>query len=315
VRPRFQPWLFVAALVLICAIGAGLWAWRRVSQRYDASRLMQTLPVGGAVKVFLNVEALRGASLLDVIAGPKTVEDADYRHFADEIGFDYRTDLDGVAAVFVHGDFYAAARGRFDWKQLTAYARAQRGQCVNEICSLPASQPGRFVSFYPLNNQVLALAVSDSPQGAATIVPPSGKSGIVVPAAAFWISAPGTDFKDLKNLPVGTLSFVAPLAQAREVAVSVQPAAAASGSTNAAFQIRMDVACVSPDSATALAHVFTSLTEVLRTLVVKQGTAPKPSDLTAVLVSGRFETHESSVTGYWPMDRRFIESLVSGQMK
>jgi hypothetical protein len=319
VQLRLKPWQFAAVLVLACAVLTGLVVWRHNSQRYDASRLMQTLPVGGAVKVFLNFEALRDAALMDLITGPKTVEDPDYRRFAEEIGFDYRTDLAAVAAVFVQGDFYAAARGHFNWKRLGDYTRAQQGSCDNGICSLPGGQPGRFVSFYELSPDVLALAVSGRPDGANLIGPPSGKVGITVPPAAFWISIPGTDFKGLKNLPAGTTSFVAPLAQARETAFSVQPAPPAGpGSpsrSNATFQIRMDVSCESPDAAAALARVFTSITDVLRTLIVKEGVAPKPSDLTAVLVSGRFETHESSVTGFWPMDRRVIESLVSGQTK
>jgi hypothetical protein len=304
-----------AALVLVCAAVLGVLEWRR-TQRYDPSRLMQSLPVNGAVKVFINIEALRDSGLLDVLAGPKTVEDPDYSHFADEIGFDYRSDLDAVAAAFVHGDFYAAARGHFDWKRLTEYARANQGQCTNGICSMPGAQPDRIISFYPLSSQVLALAVSEKPQGVLMIARPSGKPGISVPPAAFWISAPGTDFKDLKNLPVGTQSFMAPLAQAREAAFSVQPASADSGSASSgAFQIRMDVDCTSPDAASALARVLTSTTDFLRSLVVSEKVAPKPSDLTAVLVSGTFEVHDSNVTGRWPMDRRVIESLVSDQIK
>jgi hypothetical protein len=288
-----------AALVLICAAALGLLEWRR-SQRYDASRLMQSLPVDGAVKVFINIDQLRDGGLLDV----KTVEEPDYRRFADEIGFDYRTDLD------------AAARGHFDWKRLTEYALAQQGKCNNGICSMPGSQPDRIISFYPLSTEVLALAVSDNPQGVAMVARPRGKNGIAVPSSAFWISAPGADFKDLKNLPAGTQSFLTPLAQAREAAFSVQPAGAAgSGSASGMFEIRMDVACVSPDAAAALAHVFSSTTDILRRLVVQDGKAPKRSDLTAVLVSGRFETHESNMTGFWPMDRSVIESLVSDQTK
>lgn len=309
------------ALVLLCAAAVGLLEWRRL-QRYDASRLMQTLPVSGAVKVYIDVEALRDSGLLDVLAGSKAAEDPDYRRFADEIAFDYRTDLDAVAAAFVHGDFYAAARGHFDWKRLTEYALAQQGKCSNGICSMPGGQPDRTISFYPLSTEVLALAVSNSPQGVVMIGPPQGKkTGITVPPSAFWISAPGADFKDLKNLPTGTQSFLTPLAQTQEASFSLQPAAAAGsgsstpGSSKGAFQIRMDVACTSPDAAAALARVFAETTDVLRRMVVSEHVAPKPSDLTAVLVSGRFETHDASVTGFWPMDRRVIESLVSDQMK
>ncbi len=171
------------------------------------------------------------------------------------------------------------------------------------------------ISFYPLSTEVLALAVSQNPRGVTMIAPPSGKNGIAVPPSAFWISAPGADFKDLKNLPAGTQSFLTPLAQAREASFSVGPAAAASGSTAGTLEIRMNVDCDSPDSAAALAHLFSSTTDLLRTLIVKEGTAPKRTDLTAVLVSGRFEVHQSNVTGIWPVDRRVIESLVSDQIK
>jgi hypothetical protein len=269
--------------------------------------------------MFINIEQLRDSGLLDVLAGSKTAEEPDYRHFADEIGFDYRTDLDAVAAAFVHGGFYAAARGHFDWKRLTEYALAQQGKCSNGICSIPGSQLDRIISFYPLSTEVLALAVSDNAQGVAMIAPPRGKNGITVPPSAFWISAPGTDFKDLKNLPTGTQSFLTPLAQAREASFSIQPAGApgssSPSSSNNTFEIRMDVACTSPDSAAALSKVLTSTTEVLRRLIQQEGTAPKRSDLAAVLMSGSFETHDSSVTGRWPMDRRVIESLVSDQVK
>ncbi|MEI9975109.1 MAG: hypothetical protein WDO73_25475 [Ignavibacteriota bacterium] len=146
------------------------------------------------------------------------------------------------------------------------------------------------------------------------IAPPGGKKGLAVPPSAFWISAPGADFKDLKNVPAGTQSFLAPLAEAREASFAVQ-AAASPSSNSGAFEIRMNVACVSPESAAALAHVLSSTTDVLRSLLVKEGTSPQRTDLTAVLVSGRFETHESSVTGFWPIDRRVIESLVAGEMK
>lgn len=131
------------------------------------------------------------------------------------------------------------------------------------------------------------------------------------------------DFKDLKNLPAGTQSFLTPLSQAREAAFSIQASAApgssspapSPGGSNNTFEVRMDVACTSPDAAAALAKVLTSTTEVLRRLIQQERTAPKRSDLAAALVSGRFETHDSTVIGFWPMDRRVIESLVSDQMK
>jgi hypothetical protein len=315
VQFRFKPWQLAAALVLVCAAAVGILEWRRSSQHYDASRLMQSLPVSGAVKVYVDLAAMRDAGLLDVLVGPKTVEDPDYRRLAEEIGFDYRTDLDAVAAAFVHGDFYAAARGHFDWKRLSEYALAQHGQCSNGVCNMPGDQPDRIISFYPLGSQVLALAVSDKLSSVTMIGPPTGKATVAVPPSAFWISAPGEDFKDLKNLPAGTQQFAAPLAQAREAAFGIQPAASDPSSTNRRFDIRMDVTCASPDAAAAMANVFKSLTDVLRSLIVSEHVAPKTSDLADVLVSGTFEVHDSSVTGRWPIRRSVIESLISAETK
>ncbi|MEI9975110.1 MAG: hypothetical protein WDO73_25480 [Ignavibacteriota bacterium] len=126
---------------------------------------MQSLPVEGAVKVYINLEQLREAGLLETLAGPKAVEDPDYRRFADEIGFDYRTDLDGVAAAFVHGNFYASARGRFDWKRLSEYARAQQGTCTNGVCSMPGGHADRTISFYPLTTKFWLWRFRTIPKG------------------------------------------------------------------------------------------------------------------------------------------------------
>jgi hypothetical protein len=312
VRFRFQPWQLAALLVLVCAAAVGVLEWRRHSQRYDASRLMQALPLNGAVKVFIDVEALRTSGLLDEIAGKKASEDSDYRGFADEIGFDYRTDLDSVAAAFINGGFYAAARGHFNWTRLNQYVRSQQGRCMNGICTMSGSQPNRMISFYALTSEVMALAVSDRPQGVSMISPGQSK-GFSVPPAVLWVSAPGSSFKDPENAPAGTRSFLTPLADAREASFGIQPHTGAESPDT--LEIQLDVACASPDAATVLAGVLTAKTDFLRNMIVRDKLAPDKSSLASVLVSGRFQAHESNVSGTWPMNRRVIETLISGQVK
>jgi hypothetical protein len=312
-RFRFQPWQLAALLVLLCAAVLGILEWRRNARHYDASRLMQALPLDGAVKLYLDVEKLRDSGVLDQIAGKKASEDPDYRSFADEIGFDYRTDLDGVAAAWVNGGFYATARGHFDWKRLNEYARAQQGRCVNAICTMPGSQPDRMISFYPVNTEVLALAVSESPQGVAMIAPRQNK-GFAVPPAILWISAPGPAFKNLGSAPEGVSAFLSPLADAREASFSLQPKPASPGATEK-LEIHMDVDCVSPAAASVLEKTLSTKTDFLRAAIVREKLAPGKSSLSGVLVSGRFESHDAKVTGIWPMDRGVIEALVSGQVK
>jgi hypothetical protein len=86
-RFKFHPWHLAAILVLLIAIALGVVEWRR-SRHYDASQLMQTLPVDGAVKVYLDLQLLRNGGLLEALAGPKAAEGPDYRHFAGKRGFD-----------------------------------------------------------------------------------------------------------------------------------------------------------------------------------------------------------------------------------
>lgn len=309
-----KPWQLAVALALLTAVAVGVLVWRSVSGPYGASRMMQALPVKGAVKVYLDVEKMRVSGVLDELAGKKASEDPEYRAFAEEIGFDYRTDLDGIAAAFVNGDLYATVRGHFDWKRLSAYAVTQQGQCANGICSMLASQPHRTISFDLLNNRVLALAVTEKPLGVAEISPGknAGSDGATVPPAVLWISAPGSAFKDPSSVPSGTRAFLAPLSSAQDASFSLQLASKSPGVPEK-FEIRMDVSCASAETATKLAGVLTSTTDVLRTLIVQDKLSPDKTSLTGVLASGRFEAKAANVTGIWPMDRRVIEGLISGK--
>ena len=51
--------------------------------------------------VYIDTGLLRQSGLLELVAGSKAVEEPDYRKFVDQTGFDYRRDLDAVAAAFV----------------------------------------------------------------------------------------------------------------------------------------------------------------------------------------------------------------------
>ena len=64
-----------------------------------------------------------------MLAGSQGAEEADYKKFVEQTGFDYRTDLDAVAAGFRDGDEYFAVQGRFKWNQLAGYAQSHQGKC------------------------------------------------------------------------------------------------------------------------------------------------------------------------------------------
>ena len=90
------------------------------------------------------------------IVGPGGNEEQEYRDFVDKTGFDFRRDLDGIAAVIGTTDSFYVVTGRFDYAKLSRFA----GTCVKTVCSMPASQPGKWISFLPLGDNAIAIAVS-----------------------------------------------------------------------------------------------------------------------------------------------------------
>jgi hypothetical protein len=253
-----------------------------------------------AVKVYIDADALRAAGFLDLVAKSQTSEEADYRRFVQDTGFDYSKDLKAVAASFVHGDVYLAVLGRFDWKRLSAYARGQRGECAGNICSMPASRPDRTISYYLLRSDVLAVAVTPDARGAATISRANSQTPAYKPSGALWVSAPGEAFADLSGLPDGS-HILSPLADAQEASFNVSEK-----------EIRLDAACPSAEAAARITQRFTTTTSLLRSMLQREKVTPNPADLSGVLVAGKFEAQASHAIGTWPIQKQFVEALVSG---
>lgn len=322
---RIKPWQLGVVLALVCALAVAVLEWRSISHPYDAPRLLGALPLQGAIKGYLDVGALRSSGVLEELVGKTASEDADYRDFAQQIGFDYRKDLDAIAVAYSNGGLYATLRGRFNWPKLSAYALAQHGQCTKGICFMPASRPRQTISYELLRDDVLGWAVTEGPLGVndigfgkADAQNGSGKSeSMGAPGAVLWMAAPGSAFRDPSALPAGTRAFFAPLAASQDASFSLQPARNASGGPdqNGKFEIRMQVACASPEIAQQLAGVLTQTTDLLSQMIVRDKLSIDQGSLSSVLVSGRFEARAAKVTGAWPMDRRVIETLLSGEIK
>ena len=117
------------ALALLLAVAAiGMAYWWKTARTFTARQLIESLPQARATHVFIDVDGLRRAGLLDLIAGSKSVEDPDYKAFVAQTGLDYRTDLDAVAAAFSEGNTYLTLRGHFTWNKLAAYAQSHSGK-------------------------------------------------------------------------------------------------------------------------------------------------------------------------------------------
>jgi len=294
-------------VVALCVAAVAVARWWRVSSPYDAARLISALPMDRATVVYLDTEQLRRSGLLALLAGSKAAEEPDYRKFVDETGFDYRTDLDAVAAAFIENRFYATLRGRFRWQQLTAYAESQGGECHYSVCTMLGSTAERNISFYPLKSDVLALAVSTDPR-AVTSISTGGKLQSPVPLDPFWISVPAAVFNRPEAFPTGTRAFLSPLTHAEKIIF-------AAGPQGDRLQLRLEVACATPEAAADLVKQFSSVTGLLKSMIEREHMTPNPRDLSGVLVAGTFEQQQSTVIGTWPVERGFVEALASGQIQ
>ena len=304
---RFRPWQLAIVVVALCVAAVAVARWWRVSSPYDAARLISALPTDRATVVYLDTGQLRRSGMLALLAGSKAAEEPDYLKFVNETGFDYRTDLDALAAAFVDNRFYATLRGRFRWKQLTAYAESQGGECHYSVCTMLGSSADRNISFYPLKSDVLALAVSTDAR-AVTSIGSGGRQQMPVPRDPFWISVPAAVFNRPDAFPAGTRAFLGPLVHAEKVTF-------AAGPQGNRLQLRLEVACATPQAATEMVKQFSSVTGLLKSMIEREHMTPNPRDLSGVLVAGTFEQRQSTVIGTWPVDRGFVEALASGQIQ
>jgi len=307
VRFFLKPWQLAAIVIVLCAATVALIHWRSASRSYDSAWMIQCLPPDQSTHLYIDVDALRNAGIVDLLAGPKTAEEPDYRKFVDLTGFDYRNDLGAIGAAFWHGGSYFVVRGRFAWKQLAEYAVSQGGHCRNAVCEMPGSSPERNISFYPLKSDILALAVSKEPRGVDMIGPQKWRTPPRLSSAPVWISAPAFAFSDVNELPAGTHSFFRPLAQAQDVIFTAAP-------EGQRLEVRLDVVCQSPAAAAALAKQFTETTDLLKKMLERDHMKPNPADFSGVLAAGVFHQQDQRVTGEWPIERSFVEALFSGKL-
>lgn len=302
-NPRFQLRWLVALLLVACALAGGRIYWFRARRNARPSDLVAYLPTADASVIYIDVDALRRAGILGMLEGSKTAEEQEYQQFTAETKFDYRQDLDAVAAAFKDGRSYFALRGRFHWKNLSDYAVKQGGSCHKDFCVLAGSQPNRRISFYLLKHDVMAMAVGPDDFGAYQVTQGSGKLILSVPRDPMWALIPAAAFQGIDILPAAAKAYVPALQSADQVVFSV-------GATSAQqLQLGVHVICKDAQAASALLTQLESITKALRELVTHQRQKPDPADLNAMLVAGTFRRDERQVYGSWPIPRAFVDAV------
>lgn len=300
-----RSWQLFLAVGGLCAISLAGMYWWNLRRSAGNDHLFRRLPVERAIIAGVDVKALRAAGVLDLLAGARGVEELDYKEFVQQTGFDYREDLDYVAAAFDAEHKYFLLRGRFDWGLLTRFSAAKGAACTNLFCSLRGDEPGKNLSYFPLSRDVLALAIGFAPRAAYSLMNErEPESGFQIPQDAIWASLPGPLLAASKNLPDGVKAYAATLSSAERVTIGL-----AVGATG--IEARLQADCTAAPAAAELRDRLQDLTELLRKMLARAGQQPKPGELAAVLLTGRFEANGKALRATWPVPRAFLANLAS----
>lgn len=289
-------------MVAVCVIAIGVAMYIRRNVSVAPVDLAAYMPRRESTLFHINFLALRESGILANLVGSTVAEEPDYKTFVQETGFDYKTDLDSVLGSAYDNTRLFLMVGRFDWKKLMAYATHQGGACHNGFCRVPNANRDRTLSFYAVNNNLMAFASSANDSAAYDIKKRSDKLAGAIPPQPVWISAPAALLNSADQLPAGVRQFAKALSGSERILLTLGP-------TSGRFELTMDVTCKSAEEAATLRANMEALTEIVRKLIARENQQPNPADLSGVLSAGAFQRIERHVIGKWPIARAFINSL------
>jgi hypothetical protein len=312
-RPRFRPGPLALLILLGALIAAIVFAadtYRHRFVRSDA-QMFEYLPQAGAAVFYANAAALRSSGLFKLLSGSQA-EEADYRDFVRKTQFDYSRDIDTVAGALDGKQTFVIARGRFDWGKLRRYAATDGGSCEGSICSLPASKSGRWISFLPVQADVIGLAISNDHWAARILQPPKhGKPQDVSRSPVWgrpvWIKVSPSLLRNPVSLPLGVRIFAVSLQPADPVFLSVKPAT--SENRQVMFDLQLDAICPSEPTADTVRNQLEIQTKMFKLELAREHEQPNPSDFSGLLTAGTFQLVGNQVIGIWPVRRELVNSL------
>ena len=293
-------------LVVTAVCGASLWAvfWYR-SRALTPASLLKRLPADDAVVVYIDFAKLRSGGILQLLDGSKVGEDPEYQNFVRKTDFDYKQDLESAILAFAPTGKYMLLKGRFDWKNLNGYVRSMDGSCNNSFCRMAGSTPERRISFFPVQSNLMALAVGPDESAAHRMADVDPRPDREIPDGPVWISIPPSALTSGQPMPAGTQMFARSLKRAQNVTIWFLP-------EGQRFAAKMSVRCANTGDAGELSAELAKTTALLRELIEKEHQTPNPADLSGFLTSGTFRSEGSRVYGYWPMERALIDNLLGG---
>jgi hypothetical protein len=271
------------------------------------ARLVGLLPQSDAVLFYADIGSLRRSGFLKFLEAVKNSEEPDYRRFVAETGFAYERDLDAIAIASVPDQVFAVARGRFDWRRLIQYAGGHGGRCKNSYCQVPTSQPGKWFSFFPVQSDVIGVAVSADRNAAYALLPREGAPELHTPSFPIWAEVPRRILDQPGSLPPAVQVLAHALSSASSVTLGINQVSPSASGT--ALDISLIAVCDSEIAANNVREHLAQLTSMFRNLIAHNQAPVSTPDLARLFVSGAFRTEGQNVHGDWVVPRPVLDSL------
>jgi hypothetical protein len=305
VTPKVRAWLLILLISALCGFALFGVIWYR-SRAISPAAMLKRLPADDAVVLFIDLSRLRSAGILTLLDGSRVGEDPEYQSFVRKTDFDWKQDLDTAVLAFTPKGKYMLLKGRFDWRSLKSYVVDNEGMCNNSFCKMAGSTPEKRISFFPVQPNLMAMAVSSDDDAAALRMNTvDAREDAEIPNAPLWLSIPPSIVKSGQSLPPGTQMFARSLERAQAVTLAVVP-------EEDHFAAKLNVRCASATDAAALAADLNKTTGLLRQMIEREHQTPNPADFSGFLTSGTFRGDGARVSGYWKIARALIENLLVG---
>ncbi|HEX4276779.1 MAG TPA: hypothetical protein VHZ74_15585 [Bryobacteraceae bacterium] len=295
--------IVLAALLggVLLAGGIVLLQARASREFFDQRKLLSRFPAEDALAMSIDFTTLRNTGLL---GQAKVALEPDYKQFLEGTGFDYRRDLDSVAASFSRSGNFFIVRGRFDWRKLRDYTVRQGGSCYQDLCRMQGSKPERHISFLPLRKNAMALAVSANDLAVTRLTKAGPPVTGEIPNAPVWLSVPGSELRRQDALPPGMHLMLSALTNADRVIITV-------GTAGNGIEAHLDATCRTRDEAKVLASQLRSTTALIKE-ALQHDKQVADDELATLLTGGTFDQSDRRVTGTWPVRKSLLDALTSG---
>jgi hypothetical protein len=289
--------ILMAALIAIAAIffAVRYYRYRFVRQNSDLVRLM---PPQDLTLVYTDLDLLRKAQLIGLMAHIKVAPDQEYSDFIRETGFDYTRDLDAIVIGVDASQTFLVGRGKFDWQKLKDFTTSHHGTCTDSGCEVPATTPGRWVNLITVQPDVLAVAISSSPTAADNLRPPGRRVQQEIPNAPVWAKLSNGMLTNPTTLPLPLRIFAIDLQSASSVTVFAT-----------ADRLQLHATFANPAAADSAKGQLQIQTRLLTSALQQSGEKADSASIAGMLTAGTFRTSGEDLDGTWPLRREFLRAL------